>query len=154
MAEDGITVQLKGDRDCVAAFKELREFVRGNPFRQAVRAAAELMLQEIYQRVPVRTGKLISNLRIAMKRTAATVRARIVINMSGSAEDKNNAFYWRFLEFGHRTRKDGGIGFVAPRPFITPAFESAREPAAQAVMDKFEEGLDRAEARARRAGAI
>jgi HK97 gp10 family phage protein len=154
MADDGITVQLKGDKDCVAAFKELREFVRGNPFRQAVRAAAELMLQEIYQRIPVRTGKLVSNLRIVTKRTAATIRARIVINMAGKAEDKNNAFYWRFLEFGHRTREDGGIGFVAPRPFITPAFESAREPSAQTVLDTFEAGLNRAEARAKRAGAI
>jgi HK97 gp10 family phage protein len=151
---DNITIQLKGDRDCIEAFKELREFVRGNPFRQAVRAAAQLMLDEIYSRAPVDTGRLVSNLRVALRKTAATIRGRVIINAAGKAGDKNNAFYWRFVEFGHRTRDGGGIGFVQPRPFVTPAFESRQQDAAQQVIDTFEQGLARAEARAKRAGAL
>jgi HK97 gp10 family phage protein len=135
---------LKGDRDCIAAFEELREYVRGNPFRNAVRAAAQLMLQEIYTRAPVggphdkHAGQLVSNLRVAIRKTAATVRGRVVVNAL--------AFYWRFVEFGTR--------HAPPYPFVTPAVESRQQEAAQEVIDEFERGLAKAEARARRAGAL
>lgn len=150
MAEDGIHLQLQGTKDCIAAFKELHEFIRGNPFRKAVRAAAQLMLDAIYQRAPVATGKLVSNLRVALRKTAATIRGRVIINTSGKAGDRNNAFYWRFIEFGHRTRGDKEV--VAPKPFVTPAVEGQAQEAAQMVIDTFEEGLNKAEARARKAG--
>lgn len=145
MADDGVTIQLQGGQDCIAAFEELREYVKGNPFRDAVRAAANLMLDEIYLRAPVgdaerdpHSGQLISNLRVAIRKTAGAVSGRVVINAK--------AFYWRFVEFGTK--------HAAAHPFITPAVESRQEEAAQEVIDAFSRSLDKAEARARRAGAL
>jgi HK97 gp10 family phage protein len=145
VADEGITIQLKGDRDCIAAFKELREFVKGNPLRNAVRSAAQIMLAEIYSRAPVgdaandpHSGQLVSNLRVAIRKTASTIRGRVVINAK--------AFYWRFVEFG--------TAHAPAYPFITPAFEARQQEAAQEVIDEFSRGLDKAEARARRAGAL
>jgi HK97 gp10 family phage protein len=81
---------------------------------------------------------LVSNLRVAIRKTAATVRGRVVVNAL--------AFYWRFVEFGTR--------HAPPHPFVTAAFEAGQQAAAQEVIDEFERGLDRAESRARRLGAI
>ncbi len=141
--DDGITIQLNGDRDCIAAFKELRDYVKGDPFRRAVKAGAQMMLEEIYARAPVgdpatdpHSGQLVSNLRVAVRKTANTIRARVVVNAI--------AFYWHFVEFGTR--------HAPPHPFVTPAFESRKQAAAQEVIDEFERGLEQAEARAKRAG--
>jgi HK97 gp10 family phage protein len=152
VADSPITIQLRGDRDCVAAFAELREFVRGNLFSQSVRAAAQIMLEEIIARAPVLTGRLVSNLRTAVSRRGGAVRGRVVVNTTGGGEDRHNAYYWRFVEFGHRMPHDRGSGFVQPHPFVTPAFEAKNTESAQQVIDSFAAGLDRAEARARRAG--
>ena len=121
---DSVTIQLRGDKDCIAAFEELREYIRGNLFSQALRAAATLMMDEIIARAPVLTGKLVSNLRIAVRRSAGFVRARVVVNTYGSGEDAHNAYYWHFVEFGHRMPHDRGNGFVQPHPFLTPAFDA------------------------------
>jgi HK97 gp10 family phage protein len=150
--DDGITIQLKGDRDCIAAFEELRQFIRGNLFSQSLRAAAILMMEEIIARAPVLTGNLVSNLRVVIRRTAGYVRGRVVINTAGGGDDAHNAFYWRFVEFGHRMPHHGGNGFVQPHPFVTPAFDAKNVESAQQVIDTFSAGLDKAEARARRAG--
>jgi HK97 gp10 family phage protein len=144
-----VKVQLKGDRELIEEFEGLREFVRGNPFSQACRAAARLMMDEIVARAPVATGKLVSNLRVAVRRAQGRVSARVLVNTAGKAGDSLNAFYWRFVEFGHRTR--GGKGYVQPQPFVTPAFESTKNESAQLVIDTFGAAIDRAAARQRRA---
>jgi HK97 gp10 family phage protein len=153
LVDESVTIELKGDRDCIAAFEELRQFIRGNLFTRSLRAAATLMMEEIIARAPVLTGKLVSNLRVVTRRTGGYVRGRVVINTAGGGEDRNNAFYWRFVEFGHRLPHDRGSGFVQPHPFVTPAFDARNAQSAQQVIDTFSEGLDKAEARAQRAGA-
>lgn len=139
-----IEVKLKGDLDCLAAFQELREHVRGNLFRTAVRSAAERMLAEIIARAPVLTGNLVSNLRALTSSARGVMRGRVVINSGGESKtgSRTDAFYWRFVEFGTR--------HAPAHPFVAPAFEAEREAAAQAVIDSFEDGLRRAEARAAR----
>lgn len=150
---DGVTIQLKGDKDCVAAFLEFREFIRGNLFSQSVRAAALLMLDEIIARAPVLTGRLVSNLRVQTRRSSGSgeIHGQVVVN-TGSGDQ--NAYYWYFVEFGHRMPEDKGGEYVQPHPFVTPSYEARNADAAQQVIDKFSEGLDKAESRARRAGAL
>jgi HK97 gp10 family phage protein len=155
---DSFTIQLHGGKEAIAAFEELHDYVRGNPFLQAVRSSARMLLQAIYQRAPQGSGRdphigrLISNLRIATSRRGGIARGRVVVNTVGKTDDKNNAFYWKFVEYGHRTRNGGGRGFVPPQPFVTPAFEATRNAAAQNVIDEFARAMDRAASRAQRAG--
>lgn len=161
MGERFVTAQLQGDRDCVEAFRTLRQFVRGDLFRRAVRAGAELLRQAIVERIPVGSpetgdrhpGRLRDNIAIRVRRTAATIRARITVNAKGKANDPGNAFYWKFLEFGHMVKRRDGSTNEIRRPFVAPAFEAAQSEAAQQVIDAFEHGLDLAERRARKAGA-
>jgi len=175
LADNTVTVTLQGHRECASAFASLREYVRGNLFSQSLRAAARVLLEEIIARAPQGSppdphiGRLISNLRVAVSKRGETIHGRVIINTFGKASDKLNAFYWRFVEYGHRigTRKSGRLtrsrgaphakgatSYVQPRPFVAPAFEAMREQAAQQVIESFEAGLDAAEARARRAGAL
>lgn len=60
---------------------------------------------------PVDTGRLRSS--IAYRRQDAF-----------SSIVGTNVVYAPFVELGHRTR--GGGGYVAPRPFLTPAYEQAK----------------------------
>ncbi len=113
------------------------------------------MLQELYSRAPVgnfatdkHSGRLVSNLRLVVSKRGESYHARIFINMIGGAASLANAFYWRFVEFGHRA--NGAM--VPPNPFVTAAFESKNVQSAQQVIDTFNAGIDRAEAIAQRAG--
>jgi HK97 gp10 family phage protein len=155
MTEGGVSIKLNGERDCIAAFDDIRVFVKGNLFRQSLRAAGDIMLQELYSRAPVgdpatdkHSGKLVSNLRLVVSKRGESYHARIIINMIGSAANAANAFYWRMVEFGHTA--NGTV--VPPNPFVTSAFESKNVQSAQQVIDSFNAGLDRAQAIAQRAG--
>lgn len=148
---DGVRITLTGDRDLVASFKELREYIKGDPIRRAVRAAATIMLEAIRQNAPIQTGKLRDNLTVRTRVTRETIRARVAVNTIGKADNQRNAFYWRFVEFGHKGPHGSGAGTSA-HPFITPAYEATKTEAAQEVIDEVGRGIDRAGRRAARAG--
>lgn len=147
---DRVTVELKGARETVSAFKQLREFISKGALRKSVREAARLMFDAIMPRVPVLTGRLMDNIRIRLKVTRETIRARVTVNTQGKAGDSRNAFYWRFLELGFRTRS----GEERRIPFVSVAFDQTQQEAAQQVIDEVELAIKKAEAKARRRGAI
>lgn len=143
---DRIDFQLRGADDAIAAFKELGDFIRGDPARAAVRAGAKLLEGDICARAPEGTephdphpGRLRESIEVRVRATAQEIRARVVIF--------KNAFYWRFVEFGHATRNGG---HVAPQPFATSAILAGAEAAAQEVIDAFDAAVQRAERRAQR----
>ena len=144
---DGVQITLDGDRDIIEELKQLRDYLPNNFVRKAVRAAADMMRVEILQRVPIRTGNLFNNIDVRIRRTAQTIRARVTINTAGKAGANGNAFYWRFIEFGHHDRAGQ---MVAAEPFVTPAFDARNRDAAQEVIDSVERALDKAQSKARR----
>ncbi|HEA3719484.1 TPA: HK97 gp10 family phage protein [Yersinia enterocolitica] len=113
--------------------------------RQAVRAGAAVIQTEAQNRAPERTGKLKRNIIIANGKGSATeatagIRVRGA-NPSGTNSDntkkainRNNSFYWRFLELG--TSKFPAV------PFIRPAFDSKADAAAQAAIDRAIQAID------------
>lgn len=146
------SVTLKGDKDVIAAFRDLREYLPKTPIRKAVRAAAQMLAQTIALLAPKLTGKLARNIVVRVRRTANTVRARVTINTVGDAKNDQNAFYWRFLEEGFHVGR--GKGRLIKLPFIVTAFQSLKERAAQEVVDEVGHAIDRAERKAKQAGAL
>ncbi|MDU3787576.1 MAG: hypothetical protein E7G42_19530, partial [Serratia marcescens] len=53
----------------------------------------------------------------------------------GKASNRNNAFYWRFVELGTSN--------MAPIPFIRPAYDGKQEEAARAAFDKANAAIDK-----------
>jgi HK97 gp10 family phage protein len=145
---DRVTIKLSGATDIVAAFKDLREYVAKNALRRAVRESSKIMLESILQRVHVLTGRLRDNIRIRTRVTRETVRARVTVNTQGKAGSEKNAFYWRFLELGFRTRS----GETRRYPFVSVAFDANKAAAGQNVVDEMGKAIKRAEAKAKRAG--
>lgn len=145
MSDDGITIKLHGDRDLVDGFRELRAYVP-KALAKSVREAAKIFLARILERVRIRTGRLLKNISIKIRRTKGTVRARVVVNTKGKEGDPQNAFYWRFLEKGFRTRD----GRVIKYPFVEQPFEANKQQAAQQVVTEMDKALKRTERRVRR----
>jgi HK97 gp10 family phage protein len=126
VSKDGIEVKLTGTLDVIHAFEEFRKELPKNPMRKAVRAAADILTRAISAVTPVRTGRLLGNIRTSVSTAKGVTRGRVVIN--------NAAFYWRFLELGWRTKSGGFHRF----PFATPAIHAHEQEAAQKVIDECE----------------
>ena len=145
MADDGVTVQLVGRDDVIAAFKELREDLPSTWLRNSLRAGSQLLLDALLRYVPYRTGKLARNLSVRTQKAGDWLRARVTINTIGKASNPANAFYWRFLEKGWHDR----AGKPHREEFIEAPIEAHEREAAQLVIDSVGAALDKAEARAR-----
>lgn len=147
MADDApVKVTLQGDKDVVAAFRDLRDYLPNNVLPKSVREAAQFLQGILALIAPKFTGRLSRNIVVKTHQTAATTRARVVVNTIGKAGDPQNAFYWRFLEEGFHTRK----GDFRRYPFITAVFDQKNVEAAQIVIDSVGAAIDRATAKAQR----
>ena len=109
-AGDGITVAVPGIRDLIAELKALNENVARRTVRKVIREAGEYILRRLKANAPVFTGKLRFNLDVVTKwkSRSGIMVAKVRVSTQGKAENPRNAFYWRFVEFGHR------IGSVDP----------------------------------------
>lgn len=165
---DSVSFQLDGTRDLVAALKELRGDLSPRYMRAAVRKAAKVMETLIKAGAPSDTGKLRSLIKVRTKRTRQTVRARVVVPTIGKGDDPQNAFYWRFVEKGHRvgnkrsgrlvrldrasSRGAASLGVVDPQPFVEPVVRTWTRYGVQIAFDALEKAIDRAARRQARRG--
>jgi len=95
--------------------------------RDATRAGAEVMREEVIQRAPERTGKMKKNVVILTQKArrrgeiSSGVHIRGVNPRTGNsdntmkANNPRNAFYWRFVELGTVN--------IPAHPFVRPAFD-------------------------------
>lgn len=154
---DAVQIRIEGDRDLLAAFKELRNDMGPKYLMAAARRGANIMKTIIAANAPEDTGKLRRNLGIRQRKTMETVRARVVINQRGKKGDPNNAYYWSFVERGHKTRQGrkmvGPPRFVQPNPFIRRSWDTWSRNVVQMMFQAFEKTIDRAAAKQRR-GAL
>lgn len=115
--------------------------------RNATRAAATIFRDEAKKRAPKRTGKLRRNIVVVTMRDRgggiiSGVHVRGANPRTGASDGKmkasnrNNAFYWRFVEMGTSN--------MAPIPFLRPAYDSRQEEAAKAAFDEANRAIDRA----------
>ena len=94
--------------------------------REATRAGANVLKEEVVSRAPVRRGKLRRNVVVLSRRSRdggmeSGVHIRGVNPDTGNsdntmkADNPRNAFYWRFVEMGTVN--------MPPHPFVRPAFD-------------------------------
>lgn len=145
MADDGLTIELKGGKEVSAALRSLRDELPKNVIRSALRYSADRMRRVIIGFAPRRTARLVQAISVKTRSRGGVARAQVVVNVAGSRDDPRNAFYWRFLEKGWHSR----AGIPYRREFIEPAFRTEGNDAAQSVITALETAIAKAEAKAR-----
>lgn len=115
--------------------------------RDATRAAATIFKDEAVKRAPVLTGKLKRNIVVMTQRDrngdiSSGVHIRGRNPRTGNSDNKmkasnrNNAFYWRFVEMG--------TSEMPAVPFIRPAYDARQEEAAKAAFARANLAIDEA----------
>ncbi|KFK98129.1 HK97-gp10 family putative phage morphogenesis protein [Serratia sp. Ag1] len=107
-----------------------------NVLRQATRAAATVFRDEARELAPEDTGKLKRNIVVINQRASdGGAVAGVHVRSAGKAENRNNSFYWRFVELG--------TSQMPAVPFIRPAFDARQDDAAAAAFAKANEAIDK-----------
>ena len=99
---------------------------------KALNAGADVILDEMVKRCPVRTGKAKKNLK---KSKVKSKKGEKYINIGINKEDNSEAFYLKFYEWGTSR------GQIA-RPFMRPTFENKKAEALKETVKVMKEGLN------------
>lgn len=97
---------------------------------KALKNAAEPVLEDAKENVPVRTGKLKKGLKITNVKKKEGMKYILVGVDRG---DNSEVFYGKFIEFG--TSK------MPARPFLQPAYEKNKNTIRKAIAETLKEGL-------------
>lgn len=179
------TVTIKGLAELRRALQQTIPLeMQGKALQKALAAGARITVAAARENAKrggkafpdVRTGTLVRA--IYAKRSkwgnTQTFENRVIGVRRGAKYGKNrvkagksnmDAFYWKFVEFGHRvgTRKSGYLkkrtrpdgaggkssGDVPAQPFMRPAFEATKNQAAVAIRDALKRQIEEAAKRAR-----
>ena len=149
------TVRIEGLAELARALRELPERVAKNGLRVSVYAGAKVIRDEARLRAPKAAQSLglgqpppgTLKRSVIMKQvpelSSQTRQTFFVLVRHGKKYRKQgkkgnlsqDAWYWRFLEFG--TRK------MRARPFLRPALEAKRREAVQAMKERLAERIER-----------
>ena len=140
------SLDFSGLNDIAKDLEALSRAENNKVLRDATRAGAEVLKEEVIARAPVRTGKLKKNVVVVTQKSrrrgeiSSGVHIRGVNPRTGNsdntmkASNKRNAFYWRFVELGTST--------APAHPFVRPAFDTRMEEAAQVAMQRMNQAID------------
>lgn len=115
--------------------------------RDATRAGAEVLKNEVQRRAPEKTGKLKRNVVVVTQKSKRKGEVSSGVHIRGTNSQGNNsnvkvkgnnsrnAYYWRFLELG--TVKMPAV------PFIRPAFDARENEAAEAAIRQMNQSIDK-----------
>lgn len=115
--------------------------------RDATRAGAQVIREEVIAKAPVKTGKTRKNVVVVTQKSrrrgeiSSGVHIRGVNPLTGNsdtsmrASDPKNAFYWRFVELGTVN--------APAHPFVRPAYDARESEAAQAVINQANAAIDK-----------
>lgn len=140
--------RVEGLEDLAKALREMPKDVRQNGLRAGLRAGAREIQKEAQGRAPVDTGRMRDNVYIKRIRELVTELSEgwfVGVRMGPKRrKDKatgkvtkdysNDAWYWRFVEFGTR--------HIPARPFMRPAFEAKKEAAVEAIAAKLKQRIE------------
>jgi len=142
-----LKVDISGDKELVKKLLQLEATVARMAIREALKAGAEVIAEEARQNAPVETGNLRENIGLEKESVTKT-------GGSYKIGPSKKAFYGLFVEMGHpivvggrRTakKKPGRVvGFVPPKPFLRPAFDSRKAEAEKVVRDKLKQLIEQA----------
>lgn len=118
--------------------------MKGAVYRAQIKDPSNPLLRKFV--VAVRSGKRSRVTKMDAKK-ASHVAAAKGGGLRAGGKVKLDAFYWRWIEFGHAVRKSKiGNGkssgsAVSPRPFIRPAFEQRKRQAVDRMGEVFAKKL-------------
>ncbi|HEO9146088.1 TPA: HK97 gp10 family phage protein [Enterobacter asburiae] len=143
-----INLDFSGLNDIAKDLEVLSRAENNKVLRDATRAGAEVLKEEVIARAPVRTGKMKKNVVVVTQKSrrrgeiSSGVHIRGVNPRTGNsdntmkASNPRNAFYWRFVEMGTVN--------MPPHPFVRPAFDTREELATQVAMKRMNQAIDEA----------
>ena len=127
--------EIRGVKQLRSALMSLKKRISNQIVKAALNPLSAEMVARAKANAPVgKTGRLRNAIKTRNRfvRRGAVYAADALVDAGSSRTDSNGAFYAHFVEFGHKTRSAGIIfgssGFVAPRPFWSPAFNSTYGP--------------------------
>lgn len=133
------SVQILGLADLRADFEKLAKAQSTKALRRATVAGAKVIRDEARARARKKTGKLRRNIRTAalrQKDAPGLATAGVRVRTEGKADSPNNAFYWRFEEFGTQ--------YAKAHPFMRPAFDASIGQAEGAIRTELARAIDQA----------
>lgn len=151
-----------------ALLKTVPAHMQGPTLQRALAAGARPIIQAAKALAPFRTGVLKRAIfSFRDKGSTPTYEARNIRPRQGKKFQKSgrDAFYWRFIEFGHRTgarkgqylAKEGrrsrgksvaATGVVPPQPFLRPAFQAQAAAALKVIVERLQLEIEKAAAKA------
>ena len=165
------TVEIKGLRELRIALTRTIPFeMQGKVLQKALSPAARLTVLQARANTSsfkAPTGRLRRAIYAARDRDGSkpTFESRVITVRRGrKRDDPRGAFYWKFVEFGHRVgtaatgylqKRGRGAGhsgetkFVPAQPFLRPAFQATKLQAAQTITDTLRRLLEDAARKAR-----
>lgn len=165
------TVKIEGLRELrEALLRTIPAELQGKTLQKALGAGTALVVRDAKARAPVDTGRLRKAIYAVRNKqnSNGVFEERVVTVRRGKKFQKTSrdAYYWKFVEFGHRTGagkgkylkkvdRPGGRGVVSTgvvpaKPFLRPAFESQKRPALEAITKRLGAEIEKAAAKARK----
>lgn len=138
------SLDFSGLNDIAKDLEALSRAENNKVLRDATRAGAEVLKEEVIARAPVRTGKLKKNVVVLTQRSrrrgeissGVHIRGRNMRTGNSDNTMKANAFYWRFVEMGTVN--------MPPHPFVRPAFDVRQEQATEVAIRRMNQAIDEA----------
>jgi HK97 gp10 family phage protein len=142
MANDGITVEIKGLDQLQKALEELPQKVAKRGVRQALRAGAEPIKDEMVALAPKDSGFMSEHLDVKTRLMRNELAGTAYIGPNGKQVYPRNpkwpartaALVAKWLEFGTR--------LMAKKPFMTQAFETKKQTALDAIIAKLKSAVE------------
>lgn len=141
-----MNLDFSGLADIAKDLELLSKAENNKVLRDATRAGAEVLKQEVENRAPVRTGKVKKNVVVVTQRgrrrgeITSGVHIRGVNPRTGNSDTKmkasnpKNAFYWRFVELGTVD--------MPAHPFVRPAYDAKEAQATEAAFNRMNSAID------------
>lgn len=139
-----VEIKVDGLDSLMRALHELPDRVAKNALRSAVNAGATEIKRGAREKAPVDTGRLKRSLYQRQIREQSSlyqqtyfvgVRTGPKRGKDGKKDYSQDAWYWKFVEFG--TSK------IVARPFLRPAFEGNKEAAVNRIAEKLDERIQK-----------
>jgi HK97 gp10 family phage protein len=104
---------------------------------EATKSAAEIVLKDAKNKVPVDTGKLRDALEISKEKTK---KGKVGYQVRSKKLKDGGVKYAYAVEFGHK-KKSGTV--VAAQPYLRPAIEQNKDKIKDIINEKICEGIDK-----------
>ncbi len=140
-----MNLDFSGLQDIAKDLELLSKAENNKVLRDATRAGATVLRDEVEDRAPEKSGRLKKNIVVVTQRgrrgeitSGVHIRGRnpVTGNSDNSLKtnDRRNAFYWRFVELGTSTSP--------AHPFVRPAYDTRVEEAANTAMARMNTAID------------